>query len=207
MLEKEILEEFKHRYLNSKTNNYIFCKLDNFSLLENIPDRCNISIEESNVNIEYAKNIKIDLKKVKVRDILSYVLQALKNESLDDTLDYNLEFNNNFDLLKFQNILRKQDIIVQLIFYNIEELDLEEQMLFNEIYYFNSYYFNANSFIKGNNFQSYFLINERVLDNRENYTKIKLFKIKTDDLDNQFVENVNDKLEDSKQLIKTKKKN
>lgn len=50
-------------------------------------------------------------------------------------------------------------------------------MLFNEIYYFNSIYFNANSFIKDDNFQSYFLSKDRVLDNRENYTKVIINKL------------------------------
>jgi hypothetical protein len=175
MSENEILEEFKHRYLNLKTNNFIFCEVTNFSILDNIPDVCSISIAESNVDIEYAQNIKIDLKEVNVRNILSYTLQLLKKLSLlDVTLDYNLEFNNKFDLLRFRNVLHNYGIVTQLIFYNVEELDLEEQMLFNEIYYFNSIFFNVNSFIKDNNFQSYFLSNERVLDNRENYTKIKM---------------------------------
>lgn len=202
MTEREILEEFKYRYLNTKTNNYIFCRLDNFKMLNCIPDRCSISIAERDIDIECAQNIKIDLAEVNVKDILTYTLDLLKKLSLlDVTLDYTLEFNNKFDLLKFQNVLRNYGIVVQLIFYNIEKLNLEEQMLFNEIYYFNSIFFNANSFIKGNNFQSYFLSNERVLDNRENYTKIKIIKrknipienisIKTDKFVKQFVEKLN----------------
>ena len=51
----------------------------------------------------------------------------------------------------------------------------------NEIYYFNSIFFNANTFIKGNNFQTYFLSGERVLDNRENYTKINLNFVSKDE--------------------------
>lgn len=175
MTEKEILEEFKYRYINLKTNNYIFCEVNDFKILDSIPNICDISIPESSIDIEYALNIKIDLKEVNVKDILSYTLQLLKESSLlDVTLDYTLEFNNKFDLLRFQNILHNYGIVVQLIFYNLEELELEDQMLFNEIYYFNSIFFNANSFIKDNNFLSYFLSNERVLDNRENYTKIKM---------------------------------
>ena len=175
MLEEEIIEEFNHRYLNSKTNNFIFSEIDDLKILDSIPDRCNISTLEN--NIDYARNVKIDLAEVRVKDILSYVLQLLKKLSLlDVTLDYVLEFNNKFDLWKFQSILCNYGIVVQLVFYNVEELDINEQILFNEIYYFNSVFFNANSFIKGNNFQSYFLSNKRVLDNRENYTKINLIK-------------------------------
>lgn len=175
MTETEIIKEFKYRYLNTKTNNYIFCELDNFSILDNIPDRCSLKIAESNLDIEYAQNIKIDLKEVNVKDILSYVFQSLKELALlDVNLDYTLEFNNKFDLLNFQKVLHNYKIVVQLIFYNLEELDLEEQMLFNEIYYFNSIFFNANSFIKDRNFKSYFLSNDRILDNRENYTKVKV---------------------------------
>lgn len=175
MTESEILEEFKYRYINTKTNNYIFCGVQDFKILDNIPDVCNLSIAESNVDIKCALNIKIDFKEVNVKDILTYTLQLLKKlKLLDVFFDYTLEFNNKFDLLRFQNVLRNYGRVVQFVFYNVEELDMEEQLLFNEIYYFNSIFFNANSFIKGNNFQTYFLINERVLDNRENYTKIKM---------------------------------
>ena len=174
MTENEILKEFNSRYLNSKTNNYIFCEMENFNMLDSIPDFCNIRMDDCDTNIEYANNIKIDLKKVEVKDILTYILNMLKEKSLlDITLDYNLEFNNKFDILKFQSILRNYNRIVQLIFYNVEELDLENQMLFNELYYFNGLYFNINSFIKDNNFKTYFLKYDRVLDNRENFTKIK----------------------------------
>lgn len=175
--EKEILEEFNYRYLNSKTNNYIFCDVDDFTILDKIPDKCSVSLSENDVNIDYAQNIKIDLREVNVRDLLTYILQTLKESVLLDVFfDYILEFNNKFDLLRFQSILRDYNIIVQLIFYNVEELSLEEQILFNEIYYFNSIFFNVNSFISGNNFKTYFLDNERVLDNRENYNKIKLVR-------------------------------
>lgn len=177
MTEKEILEEFNYRYLNSKTNNYIFCDVDDFTILDKIPDKCSVSLSENDVNIDYAQNIKIDLREVNVRDLLTYILQTLKESVLLDVFfDYILEFNNKFDLLRFQSILRDYNIIVQLIFYNVEELSLEEQILFNEIYYFNSIFFNVNSFISGNNFKTYFLDNERVLDNRENYNKIKLVR-------------------------------
>ena len=175
MSEKEILELFRYRYLNSKTNNYIFSKIEDFGILKSIPDSCIISISEYNLDIDRAINIKIDLKEVNVRDILTYSLNILKEFKLLDTFfDYTIDFNNRFDLLKFQYVLRNYDRIVQLIFYNIDKLSLEEQMLFNEIYYFNSVYFDANTFIKENNFQSYFLSGDRVLDNRENYTKIKM---------------------------------
>ena len=187
MSENEIIQEFKRRYINLKVNNYIFCGLDNFEIINKIPETCSISIAECYINIEYAQNIKIDLSEVSVKDILSYTLQVLKDKSLlDVTLDYDIELNNKFDLLKFQSILRNYHRAVQLIFYNVEKLDLEEQMLFNELYYFNSIFFNANSFIKGNNFLTYFLSNERVLDNRENYEKVKkrndFFKVKWSDI-------------------------
>lgn len=175
MLEEEIINEFKHRYLNSKVNNYIFTGIDDFRMLDNIPDRCSITLPDNDLDIDFAENIKIDLEEVDVRDILSYTLDILKRQSLLDLFfDHNLDFNNKFDLLKFQNILRTYNRIVQLIFYNLEELTLEKQMLFNEIYYFKSIFFNANSFIKVNHFQSYFLSNDRILDDRENYERIKL---------------------------------
>lgn len=175
MSEKEILELFRYRYLNSKTNNYIFSEIKNFDILKSIPDNCIISISECNLDIDKAINIKIDLEEIEVKDILKYSLNVLKElKMVDRFFEYDVDFNNKFDLLKFQSVLRNYNRIIQLIFYNIDKLSLEEQMLFNEIYYFNSVYFDANTFIKENNFQSYFLSGDRVLDNRENYTKIKM---------------------------------
>jgi len=175
MSEKEILELFRYRYLNSKTNNYIFSEIKNFDILKSIPDNCIISISECNLDIDKAINIKIDLEEIEVKDILKYSLNVLKElKMVDRFFEYDVDFNNKFDLLKFQSVLRNYNRIIQLIFYNIDKLSLEEQMLFNEIYYFNSVYFDANTFIKENNFQSYFLSGNRVLDDRENYTKIKM---------------------------------
>jgi len=175
MSENEILELFRYRYLNSKTNNYIFSEIKNFDILKSIPDNCIISISECNLDIDKAINIKIDLEEIEVKDILKYSLNVLKElKMVDRFFEYDVDFNNKFDLLKFQSVLRNYNRIIQLIFYNIDKLSLEEQMLFNEIYYFNSVYFDANTFIKENNFQSYFLSGDRVLDNRENYTKIKM---------------------------------
>jgi len=157
MNEKEILELFRYRYLNSKTNNYIFTEVEDFDILKSIPENCMVSISECNIDINRAINIKIDFKKISVRDIITYSLNILEELNLlDSFFDYNIDFNDKFDLIKFQYVLRNYDRIVQLIFYNIDKLSLEEQMLFNEIYYFDSIYFNANAFIKENNFQSYF---------------------------------------------------
>lgn len=175
MTEKEILEEFNHRYINSKTNNYIFTGINNFEILNNMPKICDVTIYENDVNIDYAYNILVDLQEVEVKNILTYILNDLKNKHLlDKNLDYEVEFKNKFDLLKFQTVLSKYNKMVQIIFYNIENLSMEEQMLFNELYYFNSMYFDVNTFIKENNFKTYFLNDDRVLDGRENYEKVKL---------------------------------
>lgn len=173
MLVNEILEEFKNRYLNSKNNNYIICGLEDTDILNEIPEQCNINESDHYHDIKVAQNIKIDLNKIEVKDILSYTLEILKCKGIIPQTE-KLEFNNKFDLLRLQGILRKHGIVVQFVFYNLEGLTIEDQMLFNEIYYFNSVYFTANAFIKNYNFQTYFLTGDRVLDSRENYTKLKI---------------------------------
>lgn len=173
MLVNEILEEFKNRYLNSKNNNYIICGLEDTDILNEIPEQCNINESDHYHDIKVAQNIKIDLNKIEVKDILSYTLEILKCKGIIPQTE-KLEFNNKFDLLRLQGILREHGIVVQFVFYNLEGLTIEDQMLFNEIYYFNSVYFTANAFIKNYNFQTYFLTGDRVLDSRENYTKLKI---------------------------------
>lgn len=175
MTKEEILYLFKQRYLNSKTNNYIFTNNSNFDILKEIDNKCSISTFENDINIDFAENIKINLNEIDVKDILSYTLNLLKEKSLVDIyFDYTLNFNNKLDLLKFQQVLYSYNKIVQLIFYNLNEMSLQDQMLFNELYYFNSIFFNINSFIKENDFKTYSLNRKKILDNRENYMKIKI---------------------------------
>lgn len=140
-----------------------------------IPEICGISIsKEFNCDISNAVNIMIDLSQIDVRNILSHVLNYLKELGLvDTTLDYSLVLNSQLNIFKFQSILRGYHVIVQLLCYNLELLSIEEQMLFNELYYFNSLYYNVTSFID-EKFITYFLSQNRALDNRENYTEIKL---------------------------------
>lgn len=175
MEKEEILRIFKDRELNCKNNNYIFSNMNNFDLLKGIPDFCFVTLSDNYLDIGFAKNVLIDLNMVPINDILTYTLEELKETKLLGTFfEYKLDFSNKFDLIKFKNTLSNYRRIVQMIFYNIENLSLEEQMLFNELYYYNCIYYNANTFIKDENFQTYFLGTKRVLDDRENYTKVKM---------------------------------
>ncbi len=162
-----IIATFTKRNLNIKTNNYIFTNINNLEFLEKIPPKCKIMVNgyELDLGIEEALNIKIDLSRIKVNEILSYVFQCIG-------VNEKLEFKHKFDLLPFQGKLRDLNIIVQLLFYNLENLTKEEQMLLNEMYYFYSDYFNVSSFIKETHFQTHFLSENRVLDNRENYIPV-----------------------------------
>ncbi len=171
MNNEAIIETFTERTLNIKTNNYIFTHVSSLEFLAKIPPKCKIEINTNELDLEIneALNIKIDLSIIKVKDILNFVLQCIG-------VSEKLDFNQKFDLLKFQGHLRNLNVIVQLLFYNLDTLTKEEQMLLNEIYYFHSDYFNVSSFIPGNYFQTHFLSGNRVLDNRENYIPIKVEK-------------------------------
>ena len=175
MNKEEIIEEFKHRYINSKNNNYIFSELNNFDILDNIPNQCFVTTYESINNINVAQNIKINLEEISVQGVLLFTLTKLESMGLlIERINDSFSFKNKFDLLKFQSILNRNNIMVQFIFYNIENLSLENQQLLNEIYCFHSLCFNANTFLKNKDFCSYFLNDGRVLDNRENYSKVKV---------------------------------
>lgn len=128
------------------------------------------------MDIPFAQNIKIDLEEINLREVLTYTLEELKKlKLLDVYLDYTVDLERR-NLFRFQRVLCDYDVIAQMVFYNVESLSKEEQMLLNEIYWFNSPFFNANTFIKGTHFQTYFLGNNRVLDDRENYTKVELIR-------------------------------
>ena len=169
MNKNKIINLFSYCNINYKTNNYLFTKIDDFNFLENIDDFCTINMPEEDIDLNKAYNIKIDLSQIKVNDILTYILNYL---GIHETLN----FNDKFALFKFRNILNNYGIVIQLIFYNIEHLDLANQMLFNELFFFNSLYFNINVFTKNDNLLTYLLSNNQVLDDRENYTKLEYQK-------------------------------
>ena len=174
MTNNELLDIISNIQINNKTNNMIISSDNYIYVMKNIPKYSSISFKSCDINTDIALNIKIDLNEVKVNDILTYTLNYLKELKMIDTfLDYTLPFENNFNLLKFNNTLKYYDSVIQLIFYNTENLTIEENELFNELYYFNSYYFNIITFVK-DNLNTYFLSNNRVLDDREDYEKIKL---------------------------------
>lgn len=179
MTYEEILENLKSRKLNSKTNNMIIIGNDLNKLLNDIPKTTEIVFLDNVVDEEYALNVKIDLLQIDVNDILTYVLNYLKKLKLiDSSFDYTIPFNNKFDVHKFRSILQNYNRVVQLIFYNMENLSEEEQMLFNELYYYNSPFFSVISLTK-EGFKTYFLTQNRVLDDRENYQKCNIAKTYT----------------------------
>ncbi len=176
MTEDELLEYFKSRELNSKTNHMIIVGEKSNSLLDDIPNVTDISFVDDVIEENVAINIKIDLLDTSVKDILTYTLNNLKQLGfIDENIDCVLPFHDKFDLFKFRSILQNNHKVVQLFFYNFENLSVEEQMLFNELYYYNSLYFSIISFIK-DHFKTYFLTQNRVLDNRENYQKYVIMK-------------------------------
>ena len=175
-MEDEILEIFNNRQLNYKTNNMIIVGDNLDKLLDNIPNSTSISFLDYDIDINYAINIKINLKEIRVNDILSKALDYLNTHNfLDVSFDYELPFTDKFSINKFRSILQNNNMAVQLIFYNLEILSKEEQMLFNELYYYNSAFFNVTSFTE-NGFSTYFLTQYRVLDDRENYQKYEVIK-------------------------------
>ena len=77
MNEEEIIETFTKRSLNIKNNNYIFTNVFDLRFLEKIPSICKLENTIYDLDIKEALNIKIDLSKIKVKDILNYILKKL----------------------------------------------------------------------------------------------------------------------------------
>ena len=159
----EILECFKERALNEKTNNMIIICENTKELVDSIPDTTRISYRDDNVDIDKAHNIKIDLSETSIKDIFKC---ALKEE---------IPFDNKFSILKFCSVLSSSNKMIQLILYNMEDISVEDQMLLNELYYYNSSYYNVTA-VTNTNFKTYFLTQDRVLDNRENFQKYEIIK-------------------------------
>ena len=157
---QDVINEFSKRELNEKTNNLIIIGDYFKELIDNIPNKCII-----NDNKEVL-NIKINISQVGINNILSYILNKLNIKEL-------ISFNNLFDLIKFQKILSINNIYCQLIIYNLDILSIDDQMLLNELYYFYSENYNVTSIVN-KEFNTYFLRNGKVLDDRENFQKYRL---------------------------------
>lgn len=119
---EEIIDIFTKRSLNIKNNNYIFANVSNFDFLAKIPLICKLDNTIYDLNIYEALNIKIDLSKITIKDILTYVLRNIKNYLNGDINNEKQEFTNKFDLLKFQGKLRELNIIVQILVFNLDSL-------------------------------------------------------------------------------------
>lgn len=172
MSENEILELFNYRDLSKKTSNYVFSEIKNLNIMDSIPEKCRISFVGDYIDYAEALNIKINLKKIEIENILAYCLNALKDyKMINSVSEYKMKFNNEFDLLKFHEALSIRNLTVQLIFYNIENLKINDLKLINEIYRFNSFTFTVNTFTKGNDLKTYY--NKKIEDS-ENYIKVKV---------------------------------
>ena len=176
MTKEEITEIFNYRELNSKTNNMIIIGTDSRDLVESLPDTTDISFFKNSITIDTAINIKIDLTEINVKDILTYVLNYLKDLKLVDvSLDYTLPLTNMYDINKFITVLYNYNRVVQLILHNMEYLSEEEQKLLNELYYSNSPYFITISLTE-KGFITYRLNYNRVLKPTEHYQEYEIIK-------------------------------
>ena len=94
---EEIIDIFTTRFLNVKTNNFIFTNVESMAFLPKIPPKCQITTGDTalDLGISEALNIQIDLSKVKVKDILSFVLQYLGENT-------KMDFTQRLDLLRFK---------------------------------------------------------------------------------------------------------
>lgn len=172
----EIINMIIRRKINSKNNNYIIAGKDSKSILDTIPSISFASFIEDSTKNELVFNIKIDLNKIQIQDIFKCVISYFQTiGKLDMEIKHHISFDNKIDVWRFDHLLKKYNLYVQLIFYNVEILTIEEQKLFNELYYYFSYNFYLISLIK-NHFNSYFLENNRVLDDREDYQRFVLKK-------------------------------
>lgn len=175
----EALTIFNSRELNTKTNNYIFTDLTKKKkqeLIAGIKREVIVPISLSSIISDMAllekgflvmNNIIIDLQKVSIKDILSYVLEV---QGINSTLD----FTSKLDLLRFRGILRSHNKSSSLILYNGEGILNADRKLLNEIYGFNTPFFNINDLLERTNLGTYETHSGRMLDSREDYTRIRI---------------------------------
>lgn len=58
MNEEEIIDIFCNRAINTKVNNYIFTGVEDFKILNSIPDICGVSFEGYNIGYSFCSKYK-----------------------------------------------------------------------------------------------------------------------------------------------------
>lgn len=174
---EELLNFINFKKLNIKTNNCIIEGLSNKTktyILENINKQSPVmnfqSIDEEGFIIKQLINIIVDLDSIEYYNILNFALEQLKIEE-------RIKLTSIRDLLKFKNILIKNRKAIQLIIINPSSLNESNAKIFNLLLWINSFLFNIIILLEEQEkLSSYQIPNETFLDNRENYSKIKLRK-------------------------------
>lgn len=203
--EEEIVSMFRSRSLNSKTNNLIVTEVRDLSFLKDIPDHCDVTLDRTLEDeccafpvSSTALNVPVDLSIVRVKDIITHTLRKIGLLDKEDTID----FEGSVSAFKLHRKLQNRGLIVQIILYNIEDLDAEEQMLLNELIYFRSPYYNVNVFTKDQTLKTYFLTRERFLDRRESFMQMALKPIEEEMTSNNEARSTKEKSLEFKQVGK-----
>jgi len=171
MNSNELIGELSMRRLNTKTNNMIVIGEYTEELVDDIPETCVVTLPEEEQLVQ-VDNIKVDLSQVRVEDILTVILDSYDDGTMDNEY-LNIPFKSLRSLITFQRVLKRRNIFIQIVLYNMDGLTEQEQMLINELFYYYSENFNVTA-IKRQEFSTYFLTGDRRLDSRENFTKYKL---------------------------------
>lgn len=169
----EIIEMFRFREINSKTNNLIVTGVENFEILNKIPKQCDFTFASDvfygTVPTE-AFNVLIDLRTIKLKDILTVALT--RTLALSEPLQ--LDFDEARSIYKLNGILQTHKTIIQFIFFGLESLSLEDSMLLNELFYHTTAFFSVSAFINEKHLKTYFIPQGRALDRRENYLQLRM---------------------------------
>lgn len=173
---EEALDILNAKVLNNKTNNYIFTDVSSDiqnrllgGIKKEVPVCLNALSEPNEFGLKDSLivNVPIDLSLIAPKDILSYALEFVQ-------ITRKLTFTSKFDLLRCRGFLREYQRCLSLIFYNGNNITKAERMLLNEIYHFNSCFLIVSDIIKESNLSTYEIANGRMLDYREDYTRIRI---------------------------------
>ena len=176
MTYKELSETLRFREITFSYNNMIIMGNYSEDLIRTIPTTTGISFPKNNIDIAASINIPINLAEINIKDILTYALNYLKELKLvDPSFDYTLPFIDQYSVKNFVEVLHNYNRVVQLIFYNIEYLSLEEQKIFNELYYYSGPFFSVITFTN-EEFKTYALSYDRELQDGINYQKHKIME-------------------------------
>lgn len=177
---EDMIQIINYKELNPKCNHFIFYGLTKSELKTIVTNINPKSVIENYEQIDFdfyfdndiktMNNVIVDTKDLNIQSLFNIVLEQLR-------IAERISFEDRKSLRQFIGILRRYEQSIQLIFQQDKCLDIETQKRLNELFAFNSYFMSVTYLLQDNDFSTYQTLHGEMLDDRENYQKIHVWRL------------------------------